>query len=428
MSVQPVVSVEGVSKRYWLYRRHRDRLRQTLLSSLLGRDFAQPFWALRDISFELFPGQVLGVIGQNGSGKSTLLEIVVGTLQPTEGGVHKSGRLTALLELGAGFHLEFTGRENIFLSGATLGISEREMKQRLDQIIDFSGIGEFIDQPVKLYSSGMYVRLAFAIATSVEPEILVVDEALAVGDAGFVIKCMNHMEQLKRGGTAILYVTHDIQSVRSFCDRALWLNQGVQAAAGPTLEVSSKYIQFLFNRSHIREAGAAVLAEPAGQTPDGLIGLRNTPDLIRWGTREIEVEGFALRSLDSASTEVFEYGQRMVVEFQVRVNVDIQSTEIGFGMAFRNERGLEIINATTYDAGTRYIPMVRGQHIRLTFELENILSPGMYSLVLSAEDRTHVEIKYFDFIENAAVFRTVSQRVISSMVLPEVKQSHTFLE
>jgi lipopolysaccharide transport system ATP-binding protein len=155
MSVQPVVSVEGVSKRYWLYRRHRDRLRQTLLSSLLGRDFAQPFWALRDISFELFPGQVLGVIGQNGSGKSTLLEIVVGTLQPTEGGVHKSGRLTALLELGAGFHLEFTGRENIFLSGATLGISEREMKQRLDQIIDFSGIGEFIDQPVKLYSSGM---------------------------------------------------------------------------------------------------------------------------------------------------------------------------------------------------------------------------------------------------------------------------------
>lgn len=433
MSTDTAISARNVSKRYWLYRRYRDRLRQSFLSGLLGRDFAQPFWALHDITFDVLPGQVLGVIGQNGSGKSTLLQIVVGTLQPTEGSVQKHGRLTALLELGAGFHPEFTGRENIFLSGATLGIPEREMKQRLDQIIDFSGIDEFIDQPVKLYSSGMYVRLAFAIATSVDPEILVVDEALAVGDASFVIKCLKRMEQLKKNGCAILYVTHDIQSVRSFCDRALWLNKGVQAAIGPTLDVTSKYIQFLFNRSRILEENPhpGVPAQPAGNTTimaGDLIELKDSPDLIRWGTREMVVEGYALRNQDSTTAGIFEYGDRMVVEFIVQAVTDIESADIGFGFAFRNERGLEVINSTTYDVGTRFPPMKQGQRTRLTFELENILAPGMYLLVLSVEDRTSLEIKYYDFIENAAVFRTISQRIISSVVLPEVRQTFTTVD
>lgn len=433
MSTDTAISARNVSKRYWLYRRYRDRLRQSFLSGLLGRDFAQPFWALHDINFDVLPGQVLGVIGQNGSGKSTLLQIVVGTLQPTEGSVQKHGRLTALLELGAGFHPEFTGRENIFLSGATLGIPEREMKQRLGQIIDFSGIDEFIDQPVKLYSSGMYVRLAFAIATSVDPEILVVDEALAVGDASFVIKCLKRMEQLKKNGCAILYVTHDIQSVRSFCDRALWLNKGLQAAIGPTLEVTSKYIQFLFNRSRILEENphAGKPAAPAGDATlitGDLIELKDSPDLIRWGTREMIVEGYALRNQDSTTAGIFEYGDRMVVELQVRAVTDIKSADIGFGFAFRNERGLEVINSTTYDVGTRFPPMKQGQRTRLTFELENILAPGMYSLVLSVEDRTSLEIKYYDFIENAAVFRTISQMIISSVVLPDVRQTFTTVD
>lgn len=430
---QPVLSIQGISKRYWLYRRQRDRLRQSLFSRLIGRDFAQPFWALRNISFELAPGEVLGIIGQNGSGKSTLLEIVVGTVQPTEGTVKKRGLLTALLELGAGFHPEFSGRENIFLSGAILGIPEREMKRQVEKIIDFSGIGEFIDQPVKLYSSGMFVRLAFSIATCMEPNILVVDEALAVGDSSFVIQCMNRMEQLKQNGCAILYVTHDIQGMRSLCDRAIWLKQGQQAATGSTLEVTSKYLQFLFNQSSVaddiqNQNNSPLVENISMDMLGGLRPLRNRPDLIRWGTREITIEGFALHRSGKAVTEVFEYNDQMTIEFQIKAETDINSEDIGFGFAFRNERGLEIINSTTYDAGTRFPPLKKGQKMRVTFKLENILAPGAYSLVLSIEDRTHLKIKYYDFIENAVIFRTVSRAPISSVVLPKVDQSYTLVE
>ena len=428
MSKRVLIDLENVGKRYWLYNRYRERLQQLFLAPFTHRHFAKPFWALKGVSFSVREGETLGVIGVNGSGKSTLLQIIAGTLQPTEGKVVVNGRLTALLELGAGFHPEFTGRENLFLSGATLGISEAEMKHRFDQIVDFAGINEFIDQPVKLYSSGMYVRLAFAIATSIDPEILVVDEALAVGDFGFIIKCMHRMQQLKDQGTAIVLVTHDVQTVRSFCDTAIWLKNGLPHAYGSPLEVTSQYIQHLWNQTPEASCDETDnCSEISGnnllQRGDGLISLENRPDLIRWGNGGIRILGYSITAHDDNREQILEHGQPLKISIQLIAQSDLDSDHIGIGIGLRNNKGLDIINPTTYDAGHRLPPLREGQLVNVTFEFENILAPGDYALVINAEDRINNPPSYYDYIENAALLRVVSQMPIFSMVLPQIKQT-----
>lgn len=419
MSDEVLVSVRNLAKRYWLYKRYRHRLMQFAFSGLLKRNYAEPFWALKDVSFDLGRGQALGVIGVNGSGKSTLLQILAGTLQPTLGEVHMRGRITALLELGTGFHPEFTGRENIFLSGATIGIPEREMKKRFDEIVDFAGIGQFIDQPVKMYSSGMYVRLAFSIATSVDPEILVVDEALAVGDAGFVLKCMNRMQRLRENGAAIVLVSHDVQTVRSFCDQALWLNRGVPQAMGGTMEVTSEYVQFLWGSNDQNQRALAAEKEP-GQSSVNVTDLQD-PNLIRWGSGEFVFEEVDVSSESSGVQGIFEYGERMVVRVKARALKDIDTEQVGFGIALRNTKGLDIINFTTLDQGVSIPSLAAGQAIQLECRFDNILSAGHYALVINIEDRSKSESVYFDYIENAKIIQVVSNRAIFSAVLPRAE-------
>jgi ABC-type polysaccharide/polyol phosphate transport system ATPase subunit len=408
MSSDALISVRNIGKRYWLYKRYRHRLMQFAFGGLLKRDYAEPFWALKDVSFDLGRGQALGVIGVNGSGKSTLLQILAGTLQPTLGEMHMRGRITALLELGTGFHPEFTGRENVFLSGATIGIPEREMKKRFDEIVEFAGIGQFIDQPVKMYSSGMYVRLAFSIATSLDPEILIVDEALAVGDAGFVLKCMNRMQKLRENGAAIVLVSHDVQTVRSFCDQALWLNRGVPQALGGTLEVTSEYVQYLWGAA--QKTGDAWRA--ASQTDV------QSKSLERWGSGEFVVDEVVVSSNTAGQQGVFEYGDQVSVKVTARALEDLDTTQVGFGIAFRNTKGLDIINFTTLDQGIRIPPLAAGQIIHLECRFENILSNGHYALVVNIEDRSKGAPVYFDYIENAKIIQVVSSRAIYSAVLP----------
>lgn len=431
MNEQVLVRVEGLSKRYWLYQRHLEKLQQAILAPVTRRDYAHPFWALRGVSLELQRGEVLGVIGVNGSGKSTLLQVVAGILQPTLGSVAVHGRVTALLELGAGFHPEFTGRENILISGATLGIARQEMSRRMQQIIDFAQIGQFIDQPVKLYSSGMYVRLAFAIATSVEPDILVIDEALAVGDAGFVIKCMNRMKELKDGGAAILLVSHDIQTVRTFCDRVLWLAEGEGRMLGAPLDVTSQYIQYLLNQDRFREFQVETTGEAAGEsraaTPAGLVSFEGRADLVRWGNGALRIEGFNLFVDGQSQGWIVEHGQTMSVRVVMRALEEIPQQEVGVGICFRNLKGLDVITSTTYDQDYRFPAMHKGQAVSIQFELENILAPGDYALVLNIEDRASFPPGYFDFIENAAILKVVADKMIFSTVLPPVKQRIEFL-
>lgn len=246
-----VVEAAGVSKFYQVYEAPHDRLKQFLFGR--NRKFYREFWALHPVSFSLKRGECVGFIGRNGSGKSTLLQILAGTLRPSGGDFTVRGRVAALLELGAGFNPEFSGRENVFLNAAILGLSRDEIERRFDRIVEFSEIGDFIDQPVKTYSSGMYVRLAFSVAIHVDPEVLIVDEALSVGDAAFQYKCMRKIEALQAEGMSILFVTHDTYAVKNLCSRAGWLHEGRLVSLGDAATVVDQYNDFLRSKMTVAE-------------------------------------------------------------------------------------------------------------------------------------------------------------------------------
>ena len=413
MTSEVKVSVQGVSKAYYLYPSSADRLKQSLLQRL-GRSRSVPFWALRNVSFEVGKGQVLGVIGKNGSGKSTLLQIIAGTLQPTEGTVQTNGRLAALLELGAGFNPDFSGKENIFLSGALFGLSQKEITARYDQITAFADIGGFIDQPVKFYSTGMYVRLAFAISTMVDPQILLVDEALAVGDASFVIKCMKHMDQLRKRGTTILLVTHDLQTVRSFCDTVIWLSHGNLQMAGSSIDVTSRYMEEILS-----ESATQTLLQPvetqASETSNAIA-------TARWGSGEIRIVEVRLNGSRLSQGLVFEYGCPLQVDMTAQATKDIATGNVSFGFSFRNLKGLDVIVATTYDDGRRFPLIKAGEKFELKFKLVNILAPADYSLSAAIDDRSQTTPHYYDVVENPIVFKVISDKPIFSLVLPTVEQ------
>ncbi|MGH7962843.1 MAG: ABC transporter ATP-binding protein [Candidatus Binatia bacterium] len=239
MSSEVVLDIQHLGKCYQIYNKPQDRLKQTLWRG--RRQFYHEFWALKDLSFLVSRGETLGIIGKNGSGKSTLLQIIAGTVTPTEGVCEVRGRVATLLELGAGFNPEFTGRENVYMNAAILGLSLSEIEARYSDIVSFAAIGEFIDQPVKTYSSGMYMRLAFAVAISVEPDILLVDEALAVGDVRFQAKCLEHMRALQQKGATILFVSHATEQVKRFCHRCLWLDEGRLVLDGEAAWVTDRY-------------------------------------------------------------------------------------------------------------------------------------------------------------------------------------------
>src|SRR6266480_5762815 len=251
--------VHGVAKQYRTYARPGDRLKESLTRGRLRRH--KEFWALHSISFELDKGDIVGIIGPNGCGKSTLLQIIAGTLEPTHGEVWHEGRIAALLELGAGFDPEFTGVENVYMNASLLGLSRRETEALFPQIERFAEIGEFLYQPVKTYSSGMYVRLAFAIAASVEPEILLVDEALAVGDAIFQHRCLRRMQELQERGTTVLFVSHDLAAVRALCARALLLNAGRIIEDGKPADVLNRYQKIIMAREQAYEESTTAPGE-----------------------------------------------------------------------------------------------------------------------------------------------------------------------
>ncbi len=250
-SEEIAIKVENLSKCYQIYDRPNDRLRQFVLprlQRLLGRkpkQYFRGFWALNDVSFEIKKGETVGIIGRNGSGKSTLLQLICGTLNPTSGSVQTNGRIAALLELGSGFNPEFTGRENIYLNASVLGLSKKEIDDRFDDIVAFADVGDFIEQPVKTYSSGMVVRVAFAVIAHVDADILVIDEALSVGDAFFTQKCMRFLRKFMENGT-VLFVSHDTGAVINFCQRAIWLNKGVSKYQGEPKDVAQMYLAELY--------------------------------------------------------------------------------------------------------------------------------------------------------------------------------------
>jgi ABC-type polysaccharide/polyol phosphate transport system ATPase subunit len=240
MSTQPIINFEHVSKDFSL--QTKKTFKEFLPALFMGEDTVNKFTALSDITFEIKKGECVGIIGPNGSGKSTILKLVAGVMSPTSGKVHVHGRVSPLIELGAGMHPELTGRENIYLNGAILGLSRKKIDANFQNIINFSELSEFIDQPIKHYSSGMYMRLAFSIAVHVDPEILIVDEILAVGDPQFQQKCLNKMEEFKKLGVTILFVSHDLDTVKKFCSKTMYINQGKLISFGPNSQTISSYV------------------------------------------------------------------------------------------------------------------------------------------------------------------------------------------
>ena len=257
---EAVISLKNVSKSFKRYSHPVDRLKEILLP---GKTQAEEFWALKNVSLEILQGETLGIIGQNGSGKSTLLQIIAGTLQPTLGEVAVRGRVSALLELGSGFNPEFTGRQNVFFNGRILGLSHAEIEARFDDIAAFAEIGDFIDQPVKTYSSGMFVRLAFAVAVHVDPEVLIVDEALAVGDGIFVHRCMAKIKDFQDSGGTILFVSHDVGAVARLCSRGVWINSGSLVSTGEPPEISRRYQAWMYEQINAHHRAEVEASHPS---------------------------------------------------------------------------------------------------------------------------------------------------------------------
>jgi ABC-type polysaccharide/polyol phosphate transport system ATPase subunit len=347
------IQLTHVSKVYQRYSRRRQfaTLKSALLSGSLIRDLKpdETFAAVRDVSFTVPAGRTLGVIGRNGSGKSTLLKLVAGITKPSQGELTVRGRISALIELGAGFHPEISGRENVFINGIMLGLSKREVARRFDEIVDFAELRDFIDAPVKTYSSGMYMRLGFAVAIHVDPDVLLVDEVLAVGDEGFTHKCLDKFAEFKRRGKTILLVTHSLGLVERFCDEALWMDAGSMKGLGDPKRVVDAYItdvqaseeqQLAASDAKARESAVAVSPdEPASAVlPDSPLETAAGPaDMFRategrWGSREIEITDVALLGPDGERAHVFHSGDRVDVRFRLRAPVAIDDFVLGVGI------------------------------------------------------------------------------------------------
>jgi len=347
------ITITNASKVYRRYsRRHQfTTLKSALLSRSLTRNLRpdETFAAVRDVTVTVPRGRTLGVIGRNGSGKSTLLKLVAGITKPTTGTVHVNGRISALIELGAGFHPEISGRENVFINGIMLGLSKREIARRFDEIVEFAEMRDFIDAPVKTYSSGMYMRLGFAVAIHVDPDVLLVDEVLAVGDEGFTHKCLDKFAEFKRRGKTILLVTHALGLVERFCDEALWMDDGSMKAIGDPKRVVGAYItavevteeqQLAASDAKAQESAAVVSPdEPATAVlPDHPIETAEGPaDMFRategrWGSREIEITDVQLAGPDNEPGHVFHSGEPLTVRIALRSPIENQDFVIGIGI------------------------------------------------------------------------------------------------
>jgi lipopolysaccharide transport system ATP-binding protein len=369
-----VVRFQNVSKRFVIHHERHRSFQDLLVRGLRRHGADEDFWALRDISFEAEPGASLGVIGANGSGKSTLLKLATRILRPTSGRVAVDGRVSALLELGAGFHPELTGRENVFLNASILGMRRGEVESRYDNIVRFAGLEKFIDIPVKHYSSGMYARLGFAVAINVDPDVLLIDEVLSVGDEAFQERCQDAIYRLHRSGKTLLLVSHDVSSVANMCTEALWLDRGVVRAHGAPRAVIADYL-----------AAARALADEQREVTEGLLpessGPLDLPD--RWGSGEAEIVGVELRSGGHAPGFV-RSGEPLVVEvrFLAHQRIDVPV----FGLGLTTADGVHLSGPNTRTSGCQ-LPWIEGRGAVRYVVDELPLMPGRYLVSASIYDQ-----------------------------------------
>lgn len=362
------ISVRDLTKTYRIFGHPGDRIKQVITLGL--RRYHREFTALRDVSFDIRKGETVGVVGRNGSGKSTLLQLICGVLKPTSGVVQVNGRVSALLELGAGFNPEFTGSENVYFQGALMGLNRRQVAERFEQIAEFADIGEFMEQPVRTYSSGMRVRLGFSVATMVRPEILIVDEALGVGDAAFQRKCYRRIHDICSQGTILLLVSHEIEGVKQICQQAYFLKEGRLLQEGPAKQVCDAYEQDLFS-------GQAA----AQETDQGAVPDRNRDTLPGervYGNGMAVILSCWLEDEDGGRNNLIPSGHRFWWCYRVRFHRDIARPV--YGMMLKSKEGLELYGVDSRHLGQAVGPASAGMELEVRFELSNTLAPGDYFL------------------------------------------------
>ena len=400
------INVCDVTKIYRLYDKPIDRLKESI--SLTHKKYHKEFFALDKISFSVEKGSTVGIIGTNGSGKSTILKIITGVLNPTTGSVEVDGNISALLELGAGFNMDYTGIENIYMNGTMMGFSREQMEAKLPEILEFADIGDFVHQPVKTYSSGMFVRLAFALAINVEPEILIVDEALSVGDVFFQAKCYRRMEEIRKTGTTILMVTHDMGSVIKYCDKVILLNKGEFLAEGPAGEMVDLYKKILAGRMDDLEAD---LAKRLDSNFSDMMELNNdinkthakeyhglmkdkisiNPNKTEYGDGRAEIYDLGLLDSKGELTNLLLKGEEFTIREKIRFNANIESPIFTF--TIKDKKGTELSGTNTMFEGVEVKPVKPGDEAVVEFKQKMTLQGGEYLLSMSCtgfENGTHV--------------------------------------
>ncbi len=395
-TTEHAIVVQDVTKVYRLYEKPIDRLKESL--SLSHKSYHRDFFALNQISFHVKKGETVGIIGTNGSGKSTILKIITGVLTPTTGEVKVAGVISALLELGAGFNMDYTGIENIYMNGTMMGFSRKEMEAKLQDILDFADIGDFVYQPVKTYSSGMFVRLAFALAINVEPEILIVDEALSVGDVFFQSKCYRRMEEIRKNGTTILMVTHDMGSIIKYCDRVVLLNKGNFVAEGKPGQMVDLYKKILANQMDDLEAELQDMNDFSGGMQDAGEGGRGgnhgghgeglmkdkltiNPKRTEYGDGRAEIYDLGLFDERGNLTNLLLKGEKFTIREKIRFHADIQAPI--FTYTIKDKKGADLTGTNTMYEGADIKPVKSGDCYEVDFTQKMTLQGGEYLLSMS---------------------------------------------
>lgn len=386
-----VIKIESLSKVYKLYNDPVDRMKEAL--NPFRTSYHHDFFALKDVNFEVKKGETIGIIGKNGSGKSTLLKVLTGVLTPSDGSCRVEGKVSSLLELGAGFNPELSGLENVYFNGAILGFTKEEMDQKLDAILEFADIGEFIGQPVKNYSSGMQVRLAFAVAISVDPDILIVDEALAVGDMRFQQKCFRKFREFQKNGKTIVFVSHDVGSVNNYCDRAIWLLDGGIYRAGDPDKVTREYTSYMYygvedskNNKNAKIDNCS--GNVGGRVEDLGLDLESVDGCSSFGEGGARIKGVGLYSFENEEKiRVFKGGERVSFKVEFEVLKDIENPIIGF--ILKDKYGNQLLGYNSFSVDSKLKGMKKGESFVAIFDFDfPLLSNGDYSFTVAVAEGT----------------------------------------
>lgn len=401
------IKVENLSKMYKLYDKPSDRLKEALG---FGKKIRyKEHYALRNVSFNIKQGETVGIIGTNGAGKSTILKIITGVLSPTNGNVEIFGRISALLELGAGFNMEFTGIENVYLNGTMNGFSKEEIEQKLDDILQFADIGDFVYQPVKTYSSGMFVRLAFAVAINIEPEILIVDEALSVGDVFFQSKCYHKFEEFKKMGKTILLVSHDLSSIAKYCDKVILLDKGTKIDEGSPKKIIDLYKKALVNQLKGKESeDEGKEAESIGQGESWKQYLRMNPKQVEYGNREAEILDFAIIDSSGKLTDTIEKGVEFTIKCKVRFAQVLEQPIVAF--TIKDLKGTEICGTNTMYEKCNIENVEAGKEIVVIFTQKADIQGGEYLLSLGCTGYIQGEFTVFHRLYDVCNMTVISDK------------------